>query len=239
MFPSSLSDVFRLRRGIDSLFDQLTTDWPGVEEFGPNFGPPMAGYDQGLLPASCDECPEVSGREGREGTQLAPAGREASGQMTSFDPFQMTGAMPLKIDIIDNEKTYEIRADVPGVNRDGLKVKVKDRRLTIEAERSQEHEEKRKNFRRVERSWGKTQRTILLPRNVDANAVKARLGDNGELHIEIPKLPEVPPKFVPIEAGVRQSLPQGPSTQPQTTNASPSPSKEQNKAGDVQVEAAK
>lgn len=100
---------------------------------------------------------------------------------------QHNNARIMKLDIKENEKEYEIIADVPGVKKDNLSVDVKNNVLTISAERSGGEEVKKGGFMRVERYFGHMSRSFALPENVMADKIDAELV-NGVLHVRLPKL---------------------------------------------------
>lgn len=94
-----------------------------------------------------------------------------------------------RVDISENDAAFQIKAEVPGVRKDDVKVTLENGVLTLQGERHQEHEEKGLRFHRVERSYGNFIRSFTLPNNVDAQQLKAHFHD-GLLEVEIPKTPE-------------------------------------------------
>jgi HSP20 family protein len=82
-----------------------------------------------------------------------------------------------------------IRADLPGLNKDDVKVDVSDNQVTIEGERQRHHEEEREGMYRSERSYGRFYRAIPLPEGVIADQAKATFKD-GVLEIIMPAPPE-------------------------------------------------
>lgn len=95
-------------------------------------------------------------------------------------------APTFKVDISEDEKAIYISADIPGVKKDDVKVTMADDVISICAERTQEEEEKKKNYHRVERSWGSLSRSFTIGDNVDAENITANY-DNGVLKIVVPK----------------------------------------------------
>jgi HSP20 family protein len=91
-----------------------------------------------------------------------------------------------KVDISEDEKAIYLSADIPGVKKEDVKVTMEDNIITICAERTQEEEEKKKNYHRVERSWGSLSRSFTIGDNFDAENVTANY-DNGVLKIVVPK----------------------------------------------------
>ncbi|MFT5110934.1 MAG: HSP20 family protein [Parasphingorhabdus sp.] len=91
------------------------------------------------------------------------------------------------IDVSESEQTYTVRAELPGINKDGLNVSINDGVLTITAESRREHEDKEKErFIRQERRYGKFTRSIRLGADVDESKVAADYFD-GILTLILPK----------------------------------------------------
>lgn len=113
---------------------------------------------------------------------------------------QMVQRMPalpsLKLDVRENERSYEITADVPGVNKENVNVEVDaDNNLHITTEGKKEHREEGERegwkYVRQERSSSSASRVIKLPNNVDGSSISARV-DNGLLKVMVPKLSSQP-----------------------------------------------
>jgi HSP20 family protein len=102
------------------------------------------------------------------------------------------------VDIEEDNESIIVRAEIPGLKREDIKVSVQGNRLTITGERKQESETKNKTFHRVERSYGKFSRMITLPTDVDADKVKANYKD-GILNITLPKPEAIKPKHIDVE----------------------------------------
>ena len=102
------------------------------------------------------------------------------------------------IDLHENEDSYSVKAELPGVKKEDIDISVHDGLLTINAESHHQHEDK--EGRRVihqERRSGKYVRAIRLGKDVDDSNVKAKYSD-GILELELPKLEEVKPKKIEI-----------------------------------------
>ncbi len=91
-----------------------------------------------------------------------------------------------KVDISEDDDALYIEADMPGIKREDVKLKMEDDVLCITAERSQSEEEKKKGYHRIERSWGSLSRSFTVGDNVDADRIEAKY-DNGVLKIVLPK----------------------------------------------------
>src|ERR1700742_4516080 len=89
------------------------------------------------------------------------------------------------IDLVEREGQLILRADLPGLDRDDVDVQIHDGVLTVSGERKYENESKGEGFHRVERSFGRSSRSLRLPRGVDASAVSASF-DRGVLEVTVP-----------------------------------------------------
>lgn len=105
------------------------------------------------------------------------------------------------VDIIEEKDRFVLRADVPGVARDDIEISMEDGILTIAGERhTEKHEDEDEDgVKRFERVSGKFYRRFTLPETADAEGIGARSA-NGILEIAIPKLPEVQPRRITVEA---------------------------------------
>lgn len=95
------------------------------------------------------------------------------------------GINSMKADIKETEKEYIIDAEIPGVNKEDIKLDLRDDRLTISVERSEESNEERENYIRRERRYGSTSRSFYVD-NVNHEAVTAKY-ENGILSVVLPK----------------------------------------------------
>jgi HSP20 family protein len=101
------------------------------------------------------------------------------------------------VDIYETDDAIVIKADLPGVTKEGISIDVKDRVLTIRGERSDEKEVKEEKFYRKERVYGKFQRAFNLPDTVDAETIDASFKD-GVLKVEVPKPEQAKPKQIAV-----------------------------------------
>ena len=104
--------------------------------------------------------------------------------------------MPV-VDILEANEHAEIRAEIPGLSEKDVQVSVADDVLTLKGEKTQESEEKDQKYHRVERSYGRFQRSFTLPANLNSEDIKAKF-TNGVLTVSIPKVQEVQPKEIQI-----------------------------------------
>lgn len=119
---------------------------------------------------------------------LRPSGKEA---LTVAD------WMPT-VDISETDAEYLIKAELPEVKKEDVKVTVEEGVLTLQGERRQEKEEKGKKYHRVERSYGSFVRSFTLPESVDEANVKAEYKD-GVLSLHLPKTEKVKPKAIDVK----------------------------------------
>lgn len=102
------------------------------------------------------------------------------------------------VDISENTEEFIIKAEIPGVSKDDVKVSIADDVVSIQGERKQEKEEKDKKLHRVERSYGSFLRTFSLPSNIDDAKVQAQFKD-GVLTVRLPKSPTAKPKSIDVK----------------------------------------
>ena len=96
------------------------------------------------------------------------------------------------VDISESDAEYLIKAELPEISKNDVKVSVHEGVLSFQGERKQEKEEKGKRFHRVERCYGSFERSFTLPPNVDERAVTAEFKD-GVLNIHLPKSAKAKP----------------------------------------------
>lgn len=97
------------------------------------------------------------------------------------------GGWAPRVDVSENDAAFVIKAEIPGISKDDVKVTLENGVLTLQGERHQEQEEKGWRYHRMERSYGHFMRSFSLPGNVDESHLKATFHD-GLLEVDIPKL---------------------------------------------------
>lgn len=113
------------------------------------------------------------------------------------DGMSLSGWSPA-VDVQETDTEYVIKADLPDVKKEDVKVQVLDGALSIEGERQQEKEEKGKKFHKIEREYGKFLRRFALPNEVDASKVQADF-KNGVLNVHLPKSATAKPKAIEVK----------------------------------------
>ncbi len=112
-----------------------------------------------------------------------------SGSLTRWTP---------ATDIVEQDNEYIVRMEVPGVDKNNVKITVMNNVLSVEGERKVEEEKNDKNFHRVERAYGSFYRSFTLPSTVLNNKIEASYLD-GVLSITIPKAEEAKPKEIEVK----------------------------------------
>lgn len=103
-----------------------------------------------------------------------------------------------QVDITEDDKEYLIKADLPEMKKNEIKVNVENGVLSVSGERKTEKEEKNKKFHRIERSYGTFQRSFALPDDADGTKVAAEFKD-GVLKVHLPKNLVAKPKAIEVK----------------------------------------
>lgn len=124
-------------------------------------------------------------------------------QITRFDPLadfdelfrglatrpmsrEFEKAMEMRLDVIEDDKTYKVKIDMPGVKKDDIDVSVEGNQVTISAEIKREKTEENERELYTERYSGKAYRSFSLPFDVDSTKSEAKY-DGGVLMLTLPK----------------------------------------------------
>ena len=102
------------------------------------------------------------------------------------------------VDIKETPEAFEIHAELPGIDKENIKVSVDEGLLTIEGERKLENETDDKKHHRVERFYGKFSRSFRLPENVDEANINAAYKD-GVLSLTLLKSEKPQPKAIEVQ----------------------------------------
>ena len=105
--------------------------------------------------------------------------------------------MPL-VDVAEDDKEYLIKAELPDVKKEDVKVTVEDGTLRIMGERKFEKEEKGKKYHRIERTYGRFERAFTVPDGTKPDALTAEYKD-GMLRVHLPKSETAKPKQVEVK----------------------------------------
>lgn len=104
------------------------------------------------------------------------------------------------VDITEDDKEYLIKAEVPEMKREDIKILVDENVLTISGERKSEKEEKGRKHHRIERAYGSFARSFTLPEDADAGRILAEYKD-GVLLVRLPKTEKAKPKAIEVKVG--------------------------------------
>ncbi len=102
------------------------------------------------------------------------------------------------VDITEDEKEYVVKAEIPEMKKEEIKINVHDDVLTVSGERKYEKEEKGKKYHRVERAYGSFMRSFTLPGDADGTKVNAEYKD-GVLKVHLPKSEKAKPKAIEVK----------------------------------------
>jgi len=102
------------------------------------------------------------------------------------------------VDIIEDEKAYVIKAELPDMKKEDVHVQLEGGLLSITGERRVEKEEKTRKYHRIERAYGTFARSFELPENIDADKVSASYKD-GVLTVAVAKAEHALPKQIEVK----------------------------------------
>lgn len=104
-----------------------------------------------------------------------------------------------QIETLRRGDDFVVRADLPGLKKENVEIRIEENVLTISGERSEEKKEEREDYFRSERSYGRFFRAIPLPEGADADRCSAAFTDGVlEVTVPLPKAPEVKAKKIEI-----------------------------------------
>jgi HSP20 family protein len=101
------------------------------------------------------------------------------------------------VDIAEHDEEYVVKMEIPGVDKNDVKITMRDNVLTVSGEKKNEKESKGSNYHRIERSVGAFERSFALPSSVKADSIDAVFKD-GILKITLPKSEEAKPKQIEV-----------------------------------------
>lgn len=116
-----------------------------------------------------------------------------------FNHHSDTKWMPA-VDIIEANDCFELRAEIPGVSQEDVKIAIEDNVLTISGEKNVGTKDEDQNSHRIERSSGKFERSFQLPKTVETDKTQADY-KAGILTVSLPKVEETKPKEIEIKVG--------------------------------------
>ena len=110
----------------------------------------------------------------------------------------LEGEWAPSLDVAETDEEVIVTAELPGIKQEEVDITIADNVLTLKGEKKEEKEEKKKNYHRIERTYGSFQRSVSLPTGVQADKAKATYKD-GILNITVPKVEESKPKQIKID----------------------------------------
>lgn len=115
------------------------------------------------------------------------------------DLSNIPGGWSPSVDVVRHDDEMVLRADVPGVKPDEVKIEVEGDMLTISGEHREEQEEKKEDYVRRERRYGSFSRSMLLPPGVDPEQIEAK-SEHGVLEVTIPMPQEEAKRTVEVKS---------------------------------------
>ena len=109
------------------------------------------------------------------------------------------------MDLVETDDHFVLRADLPGLSEDDIKIELEDGTLTVSGDRKAEHESKNEGYYRVERAFGSFSRSLTLPQGVDPEAVTASF-DRGVLEVRVRKPEQRKPRRIEIGGAAQQTI---------------------------------
>ena len=118
-----------------------------------------------------------------------------------FLPVQNENREPMwqpRVDVNEKKDEFNVIVEVPGLTDKDIKISLKEDHLVISGEKKTEEQQEEDNYHCCERHYGKFERTFVLPAEVVANKIDAKVKD-GLLTIKLPKAEKVKPKEIAIK----------------------------------------
>ena len=109
------------------------------------------------------------------------------------------------MDLVETGESFVLRADLPGLSEEDVKIEFEDGTLTVSGERKAEHESGNEGYYRVERAVGSFSRSLTLPQGVDPESVTASF-DRGVLEVRVPKPEQRKPRRIEIGGSAQQTI---------------------------------
>ncbi len=123
---------------------------------------------------------------------------ESFSRVYGGEPERREFALSIPMDMYETMDDLVVRTDLPGLKPEEVDISITGNTLTVEGEFKTEEESERENVHFRERRYGRFQRSVSLPTNIDTDATEATFKD-GVLMIRIPKREEAKPKQIPVK----------------------------------------
>lgn len=109
------------------------------------------------------------------------------------------------MDVAETQDELICHLEVPGMTREDLEIRIEENVITISGEKRQTQQVEKDGLRHVERRFGRFERSMTVPANVDAERAQARY-DNGILTVTLPKTEKSKPRRVSIEGSEKREI---------------------------------
>ena len=120
-------------------------------------------------------------------------------RMGNDEPHSLTVAdWSPEVDISEDDQGYLLKADLPEIKKDDVRVTVEDGILCVSGERKTQKEDQKRKFHRIERSYGNFRRSFTLPEDADSKKVTAEFRD-GVLKVHLPTTPIARSKAIEVK----------------------------------------
>lgn len=103
-----------------------------------------------------------------------------------------------QVDITENDQIYLLKAELPGIDKKDISIKIEKGVMTIEGEKKVEQKHEKGKFYHYERSCGKFSRSFTLPEDADSGKIEAKM-ENGVLNLNIPKAEKAKPRTIEVK----------------------------------------
>ena len=113
-------------------------------------------------------------------------------------PTEMQGSTFIPVDVLENQEEVVLRAELPGIQASSVDVRVEDNVLTLSGEKKLENEDRKEQYLRIERYYGRFTRSFSLPHYVDSTKIAAEYKD-GVLTLHLPKRSETKPRQIQVK----------------------------------------
>ena len=114
-----------------------------------------------------------------------------------FLPPETNAVWTPAVDLFEDEGTYVLKAELPGMSKEDIELQLENRTLTLRGERKMEKEVKEEAYHQLERSYGRFVRTFTLPTAVEERKITANFKE-GVLEVIVPKAEDAKPKLIAI-----------------------------------------
>jgi HSP20 family protein len=118
--------------------------------------------------------------------------------LAPFEGEMFGGGWFPSLDIAEKGEAIVVKAELPGMKADEIELSVDGNMLTVSGEKKDETKETKDNYYHVERRYGKFQRTIQLPSEVDKSKIEAKMED-GVLTVTLPRSEEAKPRKIQVK----------------------------------------